>query len=289
MSAYRAPFVTALRFVLAAHVRNRLALVLAVTFPLVWILMTRTCGYHVTLRFQVFPVGGYIEADNNRTMQINSAMNAVTVTAGFMAFMEAFKSGPLDRRLVLAGYRRRHLMAARVSALIVIAAVLALYAAILLQLSFEQKQYGALVLALFTANAAFGGIGIMLGSLLRGELEGFFAIIMASIIDNGLQNPGMNPPADQPGLPLLPLHGPSQAAWAAAFTETWPAVYAARGLVWFALTATAGLLIFCLRTRYYHRPRPRSASTRLPAQTADSREAAGSAADAGPARNSTGC
>ncbi|MFG2653433.1 hypothetical protein [Streptomyces sp. NPDC048436] len=287
MKAHGTPFTTVLRFVLAAHVRNRLALLLAITFPLVWIFVTRTCSYHVTLHFQVFPAGGYIDADNNRTMQINSAMNAVTVTAGFMAFMEALKSGPLDRRLVLAGYRRRHLMAAKVAALLVIAAMLAAYAAVLLQLSFRQEQFGALLLAFFAANAAFGGIGIMLGSLLRGELEGFFSIIMASIIDNGLQNPGMNPPADQPALPLLPLHGPAQAAWAAAFTEAWPAAYAARGLVWFALTATAALLIFCLRTRSFHRAPSRSTPAPLPAQTADSGQA-NSAAAPGTAQQSAG-
>ncbi|MYU21823.1 hypothetical protein [Streptomyces sp. SID8352] len=284
MSTARRPFATALRFVLASHARNRLALLLAVAFPLVWIFMTRTCGYHVALRFQVFPAGGYIEADNNRTMQINSAMNAVTVTAGFMAFMEAFKSGPMDRRLVLAGYRRRHLTAAKVTAALVIAAALALYAATLLHLSFGQRQYGALVLAFFTANAAFGGIGIMLGSLLKGELEGFFAIIMASIIDNGLQNPGMNPPADQPGLPFLPLHGPSQAAWAASFTGTWPGAYAARGLLWFALTATAALVVLRLRTRSYHRPHRHGAAAPVPAPL---REAA-ARADAGPVERTTG-
>ncbi|MCX4695621.1 hypothetical protein [Streptomyces sp. NBC_01408] len=284
MSPFGTSFTTALRFVLAAHVRNRLALVLAVTFPLLWIFLTRTYGYHVTLRFQVFPAGGYIEADNNHTTQVNSAMNAVTVIAGFMTFMEALKSGPLDRRLVLAGYRRRHLMTAKVAALVVIAAVLAAYTAVLLHLSFDQEQFGALATALFTANAAFGGIGIMLGSLLRGELEGFFAIIMASIIDNGLESPGMNPPADQPGLPFLPLNGPSQAAYAAAFTDAWPGAYAARGLVWFALTATAGLLIFCLRTRSYQRPRPHGTPARLPAQTAGNGKAADSAAGPGPAQ-----
>ncbi|MFJ3582763.1 hypothetical protein ACIPPS_11095 [Streptomyces sp. NPDC090127] len=278
MNLYGASFTTALRFALAAHVRNRLALVLAVLFPLLWIVLTRTYGYHVTLRFQVFPVGGYIEADNNHTTQVNSAMNAVTVIAGFTAFMEALTSGPLDRRLVLAGYRRSHLMTAKVAALVVIAAVLAAYTAALLHLSFHQQQFAALTLAFFTANLAFGGIGIMLGTLLRGELEGFFAIIMISIIDNGLQNPGMNPPADQPGLPLLPLHGPSQAAYAAAFTEAWPGAYAARALVWFSLTATAGLLIFFLRTRSYHRGR-RNTPAQFPAQAASSGEAADPAAE----------
>lgn len=261
MKQHITPFSTALRFVLAAHARNRLALVLAVAFTPGWLFVTRVCTYHANLHFQVFPAGGYIDADNNRTSQVSSVMNSVTVITGFMAFIETLKSGPLERRLVLAGYRRRHLMAARVAALTVIAALLALYATALIDLSFAQRQVGGTALALFAANTAFGGLGIMLGFLLRGELEGFFVVIMTSIVDNGLQNPGLNPPADQRGLPFLPLYGPSQAAYAAAFTPSWPGIYAARGLVWFGLTVTVGMLAFWLRTRSYHRPRRPSRPT----------------------------
>ncbi|GLX19493.1 hypothetical protein [Streptomyces lavendulae] len=256
MRAHLTPFSTALRFVLAAHVRNRLALLLAVAFTPAWLFLTRACSYHATLHFQVFPAGGYIDADNNQTSQVSSVMNSITVITGFMAFLETLKSGPLERRLVLAGYRRRHLMAAKVAALLVIAALLALYATALVHLSFTQRQVAGTALALFAANTAFGGLGIMLGSLLRDELEGFFVVIMTSIIDNGLQNPGLNPPADQPWLPFMPLYGPSQAAYAAAFTQAWPGTYAVRGLVWFALTSTVGMLAFWLRTRSYHRPHP---------------------------------
>ncbi|MCX4236991.1 hypothetical protein ACH4Y0_31910 [Streptomyces sp. NPDC020707] len=37
-----------------------------------------------------------------------------------------------------------------------------------------------------------GGIGLLLSSLVRGELEGFFLIIMLSLVDTGLQNPVFN-------------------------------------------------------------------------------------------------
>ncbi|MFD5419109.1 hypothetical protein ACFWJT_13895 [Streptomyces sp. NPDC127069] len=57
-------------------------------------------------------------------------------------------------------------------------------------------------------------------------------------------------------LPFMHLYGPSQAAYAAAFTQAWPGGFAARGLVWFALTSTVGTLAFWLRTRSYHRPQP---------------------------------
>ncbi|MBQ0825440.1 hypothetical protein [Streptomyces tagetis] len=266
MSRQWTGFTTALRFTLTAHVRNRLALVLAVTFIPLWVHLVRVCAYDAVLHFQVHAAGGEIAASNNRATQVNSALNAVTVIVGFMMFMEAFQSGPLDRRLVLAGYPRRHLMAGKVVALVAIAAVLAVYTALLLRLSFPLEQFWQLALAVFTANLAYGGIGVMLGPLLRGELEGFFLIIMTSLVDAALQNPGMNPLADQPGLRFLPMYAPSQLAYTSAFTPVWAGSYAAGGLVWFALCTTAGLLFFSLRTRSYRRPGARGRGFALPGQ-----------------------
>ncbi|RSS56140.1 hypothetical protein [Streptomyces sp. WAC06614] len=94
MSAHLTAFSTALRFVLAAHVRNRLALFLAVAFTPAWLFLTLLCSYHATLHFQVFPAGGCIGADNNQTSQVSSVMNSITVITGFMAFLETLKSGP---------------------------------------------------------------------------------------------------------------------------------------------------------------------------------------------------
>ncbi|EDY55653.1 integral membrane protein [Streptomyces sviceus ATCC 29083] len=244
---------TALRFTVAAHLRNRLALVLAITFVPTWILVVRACAYGATLHFHEHAAGGIIAASNNRVTQVNSALNAVTVITGFMMFMEAFKSGPLDRRLVLAGFPRRYLMAGRVFALVVVAAVLAVYTAGLLELSWHQDQFGALVLAIFAANTAYGGIGLLLATLLRGELEGFFVIIMLSLMDAALQNPGMNPLANQWGLRYVPMYTASQSAYAASFTHVWPGSYLAGGLVWFIGCAAGGLLIFALRTHSYRR------------------------------------
>jgi ABC-2 type transport system permease protein len=281
-----AGFTTALRFTLAAHARNRLALVLAVTFVPLWIAVVRETAYHAVLHFRDHPAGGYLAADNNRATQVNCALNAVTVIVGFMMFMETFQSGPLDRRLVLAGYPRRHLMAGRVVSLLAVSCTLALYTALLLQLSWRQEQFWTLALAVLTANVAYGGMGTMLGALLRGELEGFFVIIMMSLMDAALQNPGMNPLANQPGLRLTPMYTSSQLAYAAAFSGAHDWTYLLGGLVWCALTTTAGLLFFSLRTRGFRRSGGPRALAELPAQpTAAGERPSAVARLTGPARN----
>jgi hypothetical protein len=49
------------------------------------------------------------------------------------------------------------------------------------------------------------------------DLEGFFLIIMISLIDTFLQNPVGNPLANKPLLQFFPAYGPTQFAAADAF------------------------------------------------------------------------
>ncbi|MFI6689662.1 hypothetical protein [Streptomyces sp. NPDC050485] len=175
---------------------------------------------------------------------------------GFMMFLATFKAGELDRRLVLAGYPRAQLLLAKIVALGLVAALLALYATVLLGLSWPVRQFWPLAASVYAAELVYGGIGIMLGALLRGELEGMFAVIMTSIVDLGLQSPALNPLANQPGLWALPMYGPMQVAIAAAFTGERPWGYLLFGLVWFAATSAVGLSVFCARTRTHGRTGP---------------------------------
>ena len=264
MSRWWQAFGTACWFTLVGHARNRLALVLAVVFVPTWIWLVRCVAVHAPVRFVVPAAGGRLTADTNHVMQITGALNAATVIVGFMMFMATFKAGELDRRLVLAGFPRGPLLLAKVAGLVVVSALMGLYCAALLWWSWPVQWPEMMVAAAVTAGLVYGGVGIMLGSVLRGELEGMFVVIMTSIVDLGLQNPSANPLMDQTGLSALPLYGSMQASLAAGFTPTVPPRYLGLGLVWFASTCTAGLALFWLRTRSYPKPPPANAQHLAP-------------------------
>lgn len=247
---------TALWFTLVGHARNRLAVALALFFVPLWIWLVRTVAYAVPIRFRLNAVGHDVVVDANHLNQVSGALNAVTVITGFMMFLATFKAGPLDRRLVLAGYPRTQLLLAKVVALALVAALLALHATVLLGLSWPVRQFWPLAASVYAANLVYGGIGIMLGALLRGELEGMFVVIMTSIVDLGMQSPSLNPLANQPGLWTLPMYGPMQMAIAGAFTGERPLEYLLFGLLWFAATSAVGLSVFCARTRTHGRTGP---------------------------------
>jgi hypothetical protein len=246
-------FTVALGFTLMGHLRNRLAMGMTAFFVPTWIYLVRVTAVNKDISFHSSALGIEVTASMNSTIQVCSALHAVIVIAGFMMFMATFSSRDMDLRLVLAGYPRLQLLAAKVVALLIITALLTCYCVLLLALSWPLTQPWAVAAAVASATLAYGGLGIMAGFLLRGELEGFFVVVMTTLIDVGMQSPVSNPAGDQTGLGILPLYGPAQAALAASFTHTSSLTCAARALPWFAATGVMALLIFCVRTRHYGR------------------------------------
>ncbi|MFH8574353.1 hypothetical protein [Streptomyces sp. NPDC017993] len=247
-------FTVALGFTLTGHLRNRLAMGMIAFFIPTWIYLVRVTALNKDITFSISALGIDVVASMNRTIQVSSALHAVTVIAGFMMFMATFSARDMDLRLVLAGYPRLQLLAAKVVALLVITALLTCYTLGLLWLSWPLIQPGAVAAALATAVLAYGGLGIMVGYLLRNELEGFFVVVMATLIDVGMQSPVSNPARDQSWLSALPLYGPVQGGLAASFTHAASFRCAALALPWFVSTSLLALLIFCLRTRHYGQP-----------------------------------
>ncbi len=108
---------------------------------------------------------------------------------------------------------------------------------------------GAIAAAFVVIALEYGALGLLLGVTVKGDLEGFFLIIMGSLMDTFLQNPVGNPVANKPVLAYFPSFGPMQFATAASFRGQWLIGDLAIGLAWAVALAGLGLVIFSLRTR----------------------------------------
>ncbi|MGW0494293.1 hypothetical protein ACWD0Z_02360 [Streptomyces sp. NPDC003007] len=242
-------FTELLRCTLLGHLRNRLALALAVAFIPLWIAVARLCTSDAVVRIPLDAISASVSVPASRVAQVASALGAVTMVAGFVTFTETFQSRQMDRRLLLAGYPRLPMLLAKLAAVALTAALLALYTTILLWISLPVRHAVPLALALAGAGLAYGGIGLLLGSLVRGELEGFFLIIMLSLVDTGLQNPVFNTLMDVAGVAALPLYGVNQLALSSALTPRIPWSHGLLSLTWSAATGALALLVL-----HTHRP-----------------------------------
>jgi ABC-2 type transport system permease protein len=190
--------------------RNRLAGLLLVLFVPVWYLLMAALAGHQTLSFKLFATGQVLTVDARSLTLITAGLNALTLITGFAVFAAIRRTLAFDQRLVFAGYRQPTLIAAKTSAIAIVAAAVAGYTAAVLLAFWRPGLAGWLaILAAFTVIAlTYGALGLLLGVLVKGDLEGFFLIIMGSLMDTFLQNPLGNPIANKPILEWFPLLRP---------------------------------------------------------------------------------
>jgi len=242
-------YLTAARFDLVEHTRNRLAMVLVALFIPSWVSLAYAVIPSRTLTFRLRATGRLLAPAGNQITQITGAINAVTLITGFMMFAVTFNGGRFDRRLAMAGYPRIHLVLAKTTSLTLASGIIAAYATAVICTAWSPRQPLQLAAALFCGAMTYGALGVVFGSVLRREVEGMFALIMTSLVDVGLQSPLASGGNGGAGIRFLPTYGTMQAATAAGFThQPLPGLLAVQ-ILWFTGAALLGLLAFHRRTK----------------------------------------
>lgn len=246
-------YLIAARFTLLEQARNRLAFFLLVIFVPFWyylaILFT-TPDETVAFKFRV--TGAFLQVNARQITLISLALNAITLIIGFMFLSATRRALAFDRRLVLSGYPRTLLLLAKFTGLVLVALLIALYTSIMLYLFWfpgHPDSLPTIWLGLFSAGLSYGALGFLLGVLLRGELEGFFAVIMVSLIDTFIQNPIGNPTANKSLVEGFPAFGPTQVGVAGGFTHVGAWLHLLIALAWPAALMLLGLAVFTWKTR----------------------------------------
>ncbi len=242
-------YVTAARYALLEQARNRLAFLLLLTFVPIWYEILGLLAPDTPLDFKFRVTGVFLHVSGHYLSFLTAGLNAITLIVGFMLFSSTRKNTPFDHRLVQSGYPQPLLILAKLTSLVAVAAVISLYASGVLYAFWRPGSLPLVWLGFFCATLIYGGLGLLLGVLLRGELEGFFLIIMISLIDTFLQNPIGNPAANLDIVSWFPAYAPTQIVVAGGFTQVMPWLYVLFSLAWLVGFALLGLLLFWWKTR----------------------------------------
>jgi ABC-2 type transport system permease protein len=243
-------FRTALRFLLSEYVRNRTALLLLAVFVPIWYGFMAALISHGHIAFRLWATAHFLSVDGQALSLTTAGMNALTLITGFLVFSATKRGMTFDRRLALGGYPHRTLVSAKLAAMAMASLAISVYAALVLLVFWHtQITFPILILGFFAGALTYAGLGFLLGVLVRGELEGFFIVIMVSLVDTLLQNPLGNPAANKDLLAYFPSFGATQVAVAGGFTHLMPWTYFGIGLIWPAALSAIGATVFWWRTR----------------------------------------
>lgn len=257
-------WLTSVRYALIEQARNRFALGLLLIFVPVWDWLFGALIPSTPVAFKLQSTGAYLQVNGHDLTVLTSGFNAITLIVAFMIFAAARRNAAFDRRLVLAGLPQTVAMAAKTTAIVIVAALVSLYATLVLEAFWHFTAFSAVWLGYLLDALTYGALGLLLGVLVSSELAGFFLIIMVSLLDTTLQAPIENPLANKDFLAGFPTYGPMQVAVSGGFGHGVPGGGVLIALAWFVGFAMVGLLIFWWRTRAWNaRARSRAGASPL--------------------------
>jgi hypothetical protein len=244
------PLQAAVRAALRDYSRNRVLWALLVGVPAIFI------GLAILVTVdEPGPVRLVEGARRSTAMLSERRMHAATmvpVTAAFLAglaglFVATGTTGG-DRRLVLAGFRARHVLGARLAVIAVATAVTTAAAVAISGAWYPPRQWVVFAGANLLIAATYAMIGLVLGPL-TGRLGGLYLVLLLAFIDVGLGQTVMLPGGPPGWGAFLPGRGAARMLIDGAFTARFDQTEGLLlGVGWFAAAAAIASVIFQRRT-----------------------------------------
>lgn len=245
-------YLTATHYALSELTRNRFAMGLLIVFVPLWYYLLGALFDSAPIAFKYAATGVMLQVNSHNLTLLTAGLNTITLIVGFLLFAQTRASAAFDRRLVLCGYRQATLMLAKLTAMVIISALVALYAALALLFFWRPPSLPLVWLGFFGDALIYGALGLFLGAVVTSEITGFFLVIMVSLLDTVFQNPVDNPLANKPVLRYFPSYGPTQIVVGGGFTHGFTGYGLGYTVIWIVALALLGLLCFWLRTRAWN-------------------------------------
>ncbi len=203
--------------------RNRLALILLFIIPSLFYVLTRVTmpDREIAFRLAAITEGIIVRVSELKEALIFIGLAAVGVISSFLGLVLSQKDAPATQRIILCGFRPMEIVISKLILLLAVVIVVGCYVGLLLRVFLTPEDILKTILSFTLGGYVYGCYGILVGVLVRHELEGILLVVLLANIDIGwLQNPIYYSDAQNKLIiRLLPAFYPSQAAMASAFTR----------------------------------------------------------------------
>ena len=229
--------------------RRRVILLLLVVMPVVFLTIVELTAPTRIIPFRLasMDIRVFIK---ERLIEIALVFFSVTASGFLVSFLALNLiqiNSDVNRRLVICGYHPFELLISNLLCLILVILFIATYIGLLINAFISVKHLPTFIFCLTLIGYVYGCYGLLIGSLIKGKLEGVFLIVMLANIDSGwLQNPMYYAEAhNNVIIRYLPAYFPSQSAIIAAFTD-----FSAVNAWVFSILYGSGFLILSLLIFY---------------------------------------
>ena len=221
--------ITSTQMILKMLFRRRIVIILLLVIPAFFlgIVELTTSEHGLLFKLASLSEEPIVPVSLKQISHVFFSVACVGFLVSFLALYLIQKNTRANRRLIICGYHPTELLLANFAALVFVIIVIGFYVGGIANAFVKISHTWLFIFGLVLTGLVYGSYGLLVGSLVKGELEGILLIVLLVNIDAGwLQNPLFYAEAqNQVIIRYLPAFFPSQASIIAAFTEysIWPA------------------------------------------------------------------
>lgn len=234
-------------------VRHRIVFVLMVVIPFVFLSVVEATTSERILPFRLASLEDevWVEITEKGTSFIFFAVASAGFLLSFFALNVVQKNWEVNRRLIICGYHPAQLLMSILFSLILMVVGVAFYIALLTMGFHPIEHFWLFLFGLIQIGLVYGAYGLLVGSLIKGELEGILLIVLLVNIDVGwLQNPLFYEEAQNQALiRYLPAYYPSQTSIIAAHTDYGITKSSMYSLLYAIVFLLASLIVYFFKMR----------------------------------------
>ena len=214
---------TGIVMILKMLIRRRIVLLLFAIVPVAFFLVVEYTTPERVIPFRLASLDEvvFLEISQKATSFIFLAVACAGFLVSFLGLNLVQKNKGIYHRLIICGYHPSAVLFSNLVALLIAISGIAIYIGLLSTIFFPVKHLHLFVFGLMLIGLVYGCYGLLVGSIIKGELEGILFIVLLANIDAGwLQNPLFYAGAtNKTVITYLPAYYPSQTTIIAAFTD----------------------------------------------------------------------
>jgi len=215
--------ITGLSMILKMLVRRRIILISLVVIPVAFLTGVELTASEKIIPFRLASLDEkiFIEHSQKGIALVFFAVANTGFLVSFLALNLIQIDSDVNRRLVICGYHPFELLISNMLSLFLVIFSIAIYIGLLIHGFVSIKHLLLFIFGLTLIGFVYGCYGLIIGSMIKGKLEGILLVFLLANIDVGwLQNPMYYAEAhNNIIIRYLPAYYPSQSVIIAAFTD----------------------------------------------------------------------
>jgi len=165
--------ITGLSMIMRILIRQKIVMILLLIIPAFFLTIVQLTTSNRILPFQLASVGDdvFINISENGISFIFFAVASTGFLVAFLALNLIQKNNAVNRRLIICGYHPIELLISILLTLFLVIVFIAMYVGVLTNAFFTIEHIGRFIFGLVLIGFVYGSYGMLVGSLIKMELE----------------------------------------------------------------------------------------------------------------------